>query len=129
MLAHTHTHAHACTRTHTHSLTHANTHTHMPSPSFQFPTCNLQLANNSGRGHIQTFQVFLGFHARIQWILSALPVGSMSGEAGQFFVKYVPAGLSSQHSKPSHMLLQYTPSVGVKDHYWFSTSSTAVGRS
>lgn len=39
-----------------------------------------------------------------------LPVGSVSEvTTGQFFVKYVPAGLSSQHSKPSHMVPQYTP--------------------
>lgn len=38
-----------------------------------------------------------------------LPEGSRSGWSGQLCVAYVPTGVSSQHNRPSHMLLQYAP--------------------
>lgn len=38
-----------------------------------------------------------------------LPVESRSGWSGQFWVTDVPAGVSLQHNKPSHMRPQYIP--------------------
>lgn len=47
----------------------------------------------------------------LQWCecTSFLPVGSRSGWSGQFCVTDVPAGVSSQHSKPSHISPQNIP--------------------
>lgn len=50
-----------------------------------------------------------------EWCLSVLPAGSRSGWSGQFCVTAVPAGVSSQHSKPSQIHPQNVPRVRKKD--------------